>query len=298
MTTKLPPRSFDDVWKEITDRASLYQTQQLPVYTLKKGFKNTITKVTSTEVHRRSERAQNPENPSKVDRNSLKTIWEILVQRGAVCHSDVKSSAQLYFNWALLNAMLRGLRFTPKPFGFEIADWNVLMSPYELRRRQEKEEVERVEAKKQYEAGRGGGESIEHKAIKEAVFKDPEKHLAEPMTPIRLEKAFLTGDVLDVLLQDTLGRYVCVEVEVDIGNTDDIGFHQAGKYRVLTAMEYGVKPKDVRAIVVARSIAAALAEKYGKYDIETRTVNSKDIEERKESDLHNSIDKHEKQIKY
>jgi RecB family endonuclease NucS len=87
------------------------------------------------------------------------------------------------------------------------------------------------------------------------------------------EVRFITGDRVDLLMKDEAGRYVVIEVEPQIGPADNIGFHQAGKYRILVAMEKRLRPGQVRAIVAAASIDGPLADDYARlYGIEPRVI--------------------------
>ena len=97
---------------------------------------------------------------------------------------------------------------------------------------------------------------------------------AEDLTEkLGAEVRFITGDRVDLLMKDAAGRYVVIEVEPRIGPADNIGFHQAGKYRILVAMEKRLRPGQVRAMVAAASIDGPLAEEYTRlYGIESRVI--------------------------
>jgi predicted RNA-binding protein with PUA-like domain len=127
----------------------------------------------------------------------------------------------------------------------------------------------------------GGGEGPLHAALKDLIKRDPAGTVGEPLTfeaedlveALGAEVRFITGDRVDLLMRDANGAYVVIEVEPVIGPADHIGFHQAGKYRVLVAMDRGLPVEKVRAMVAATTIDPALRDHYaGTYDIEWREV--------------------------
>lgn len=133
-------------------------------------------------------------------------------------------------------------------------------------------------------AGRGrGGEGPLHAALKDLIKRDPAGTVGEPLTfeaedlveALGAEVRFITGDRVDLLMRDANGAYVVIEVEPVIGPADHIGFHQAGKYRVLVAMDRGLPDEKVRAMVAATAIDSTLREHYAAtYGIEWREVSS------------------------
>lgn len=129
----------------------------------------------------------------------------------------------------------------------------------------------------------GGGEGQLHAALKDLIRSDPTGTIGEPMTfeaadlveALGAEVRFVTGDRVDLLMRDANGNYVVIEVEPVIGPTDHIGFHQAGKYRVLVAMDRAVPTDGVRAMVAATAIDPTLREHYAStYGIEWREGQS------------------------
>ena len=115
---------------------------------------------------------------------------------------------------------------------------------------------------------RGGtGEGPEHLALKERVAKDPAKVLGEPgLRHIETEYEFITNDRADLILGDRDGRYVGVEVEVDVAAGDICGVLQAVKYKHMYAVVCNRPYEEVRAFLVAHSIAPSvrsLCETYG-----------------------------------
>ncbi len=132
----------------------------------------------------------------------------------------------------------------------------------------------------------GGGEGPIHKALKAYVKESPLEAIGEHLTYLAEdltdpahqvlgdEIGFVTGDRVDLLMRDGEGRLVVIEVEPDIGPSGHIGFHQAAKYWVLVAVANGLELDQVRRLVVARTIDAALGDHYReKYGIEPFEVS-------------------------
>ena len=101
---------------------------------------------------------------------------------------------------------------------------------------------------------KGGGESKEHKRLKEFVAKNPDSiGLPVFIKAGRIEYALSSGDSIDVFFID--GKTdVAVEVKSKISNESDIsrGIFQCVKYKaVLEAMQAATgKPQNARAILV------------------------------------------------
>lgn len=110
------------------------------------------------------------------------------------------------------------------------------------------EYVKKVLKKRKY--GKGG-ESKEHKQLKEYIAKHPEK-IGLPKLGIKsiVEHQFISGDLVDILFYQTNGKNTVVEIELD--NVLP-GIHQAIKYRVLRCSQLGLSLTDnnVNATVVA-----------------------------------------------
>lgn len=104
-------------------------------------------------------------------------------------------------------------------------------------------------------SGDGGGEGPEHEGLKNRVWNNPSRVIREPgLTAIAKEYKFVTADRADVILADALGRYVTVEIKVDISAGDITGVLQAVKYKHMYAIACNRQFEEVRAILVAYSI--------------------------------------------
>lgn len=100
------------------------------------------------------------------------------------------------------------------------------------------------------ETGFGGGESQDHKKLKEWVFTNPVALGLSKNFKAEKEHGLLSGDRIDVLFTNG-EKFVAVEVKSWRSSVDDFkrGIYQCVKYRhVLEAQEFPVKA-DVRAIL-------------------------------------------------
>ncbi len=101
----------------------------------------------------------------------------------------------------------------------------------------------------------GGGEGPEHKALKLRIANNPADVLGEPGLKLwKVEWPLPTGDQIDLVLKDALGRFVAVEVEVHCGESELAGPLQCMKYRALLSYFFNRPLSEVRCILVAHSI--------------------------------------------
>lgn len=114
-----------------------------------------------------------------------------------------------------------------------------------------------------------GGESKEHKNLKEFIAKNPKivglnKSAVNPFQ----EHRFLSGDRVDILFEAKKGGLNKV-VEIELDNVEP-GIHQAIKYRTLRCSQLGLKltDKNISAAVVAWKFSDVEVELCKKYGIE------------------------------
>ena len=125
-------------------------------------------------------------------------------------------------------------------------------------------------------AGTGAGEGPEHKALKEAIFRNPSAVLAEPgLVGISMEHEFPTGDRIDVVLEDADGRYVTVEVEISVPDDDRTGILQAIKYKHMYAFQCNRMYAEIRAVVAAKGISDRARRKAADYSVECIVTRGK-----------------------
>jgi len=90
----------------------------------------------------------------------------------------------------------------------------------------------------------GGGEGPEHKALKLRIAKNPAGLLGEPGLKLwKVEWSLPTGDQIDLVLKDALGRFVAVEVEVRCGESELAGPLQCMKYQLIAELFFQSPPR-------------------------------------------------------
>ena len=121
----------------------------------------------------------------------------------------------------------------------------------------------------------GAGEGTEHKALKRRIAADPAGLLGEPgLTLWEIEWPLATGDKIDLVSKDALGRFVAVEIEVQCGQSEMAGPLQCMKYRALLSYYFDRPLIQVRCILVAHSIHSHVCARCSAHLIETRTVSA------------------------
>ncbi|MCU0471475.1 MAG: hypothetical protein MUF58_23115 [Arcicella sp.] len=126
------------------------------------------------------------------------------------------------------------------------------------------ESVKKILLKRKY--GKGG-ESKEHKQLKEYIAKNPDKiGLNKNEVNALVEHKYISGDLVDILFAPTKGVGNTV-VEIELDNVEP-GIHQAIKYRALRCSQLGLTltDKNVKATVVAWQFKQSeknLCDKYG-----------------------------------
>ena len=110
-----------------------------------------------------------------------------------------------------------------------------------------------------HSGGGGGGEGRRHRNLKKYLADNPSR-LGEGLALVKVEYRFVSGDEADILLKDSLGSPVTVEVEAHISSGDYVGVWQAVKYKHLAAVEYGLPCEQVRSILVAQKSLTMLKQ--------------------------------------
>ena len=121
----------------------------------------------------------------------------------------------------------------------------------------------------------GGGEGPEHLELKRLVMNEPSTVLGEEgLTGIEMEYEYASGDKADVILQDKYGRFIAVEIEVNVTSGQIVGLLQAIKYKYMYAVQNTRYFDEIRAFLVARSISDDIKKLCKKYDVECFEVAS------------------------
>ena len=85
---------------------------------------------------------------------------------------------------------------------------------------------------------------------------------------IGTEYSFQTGDRADVVLKDTIGRVIGVEIEVSQPDGARDGILQAIKYRFMLALMFRLRFSECRSLLVAYSIADSVKHLCDEYEVE------------------------------
>ena len=103
-------------------------------------------------------------------------------------------------------------------------------------------------------SGGGGGEGEEHRTLKEYLADNPSE-LGEGLRLVCTEYEFESGDRVDILLQDSAGNPVTVEVKPYILSGSYGEVWQAVRYKHIAAVQYKLSScKQVRSILAAPEI--------------------------------------------
>jgi hypothetical protein len=128
----------------------------------------------------------------------------------------------------------------------------------------------------------GEVESKEHLRLKKFVAANPAKALGEPGLKTIAEEwdKFGTGDRADIVLQDSNGRIIGLEIEVSVGSDQLEGLLQSIKYRYMLAPLFERPNYETRAFLVAHFIADEIKDVCDRYDVEYFVVDRKNVEPR------------------
>ncbi len=119
-----------------------------------------------------------------------------------------------------------------------------------------------------------GKEGELHKRIKEAVSADPSGLLREKgLRTIGMEYPFPTGDRADILLEDSTGRVIGVEVEPTVDDHELPGILQAIKYRYMGALMRNKRFADSRSFLVSTSFTPLARKICEAYEVECFVVD-------------------------
>lgn len=123
-----------------------------------------------------------------------------------------------------------------------------------------------------YRPGGGGGEGPAHLELKTYLANNPSL-FGKGLELVDIEYTFQSNDRVDILLKDTAGIPVTIEVETDQPAS---GIWQAVKYKHLAAVEYGIPCEKVRSILAAPGIPDAVKQECERLGIEAVEVSWKD----------------------
>ncbi len=118
-----------------------------------------------------------------------------------------------------------------------------------------------------HSGGGGGGENRAHRKLKDKLWEQPDlieagmqQHLYEPV--------LASGFRPDLILKDSRGRYVAVEVESEFPGESDYGALQAVVYKHVVAAEFQQQCEQVRGVLVAPQIPNSIKQKCRRLGVE------------------------------
>ncbi len=119
-------RPFDNVWREITDKARNLQSSGQPLHTLDRNVPNEIVAVAADAIERRSRDARDPAaSSSRVPASDVEKLWNQLIASG-----EASGAGPLRLAYALLARLVDGVGFRSDPFRLVVEDEDVLMTPW------------------------------------------------------------------------------------------------------------------------------------------------------------------------
>lgn len=263
----------DEVWTRVRDFAERRADDRRPVPTLSEGVVNWITAVHGVRIERESEKGRTNKTP--IMRGEILRVWRDLAENG-----QTRKARPNYFTLALLQAalsdiindagdgsiVLRGRAPAPsvddRPFSYAEAA--------SLGRRTRAHEVR---------DGFELRESDVHWNIKHYIHSFPDQALADleggPWTSSALELALRvpTNDRVDVIVKDSGGHRVLIEVKPNVRERSIDLYAQAAKYRAIWQVLHDMQSRQVRCVLAAPKIPVRIARHmYARHQIESVAV--------------------------
>jgi len=119
-------------------------------------------------------------------------------------------------------------------------------------------------------------EGEEHKSIKEYTIKNREIIFGKGAEFFQEEYYFASADKANLVFSKPNGRFIAVEVEVDVGDEDIVGLLQAIKYKYMFPVQENISQSQVDGILIANKISDKMKETCSKYKIFYYEVSSKE----------------------
>lgn len=128
-------------------------------------------------------------------------------------------------------------------------------------------EVRRKRIEKAFKRYVSREESEEHKRLKRHLVENAEEIFGEGVELFQEEYLFPTNDRADLIFRHSRGRYIAVEVEVNVDSGEIAGLLQAVKYRYMFAVEQKLSFGQVDAVLAAKNIHSAIKDLCNKYEV-------------------------------
>jgi len=263
----------EQVWDRVREFAQQRARDGHPVPTLQEGVVNRIERVHGVRIERAS--AKGRTNKTPILRGEVLRVW-----RDLVAHGHTRKPRPNYFTLALLQAALTDIiddlgdgsialrgraplaDGTPRPFSYAEAA--------SLGHR-----ARAGDARRDFELR----ESDAHWNIKHYIHSHPNDALASldggPWTSSALELALRvpTSDRIDVIVKDSGGHRVLIEVKPRVDERDIGLYAQAAKYRAIWQVLHDMDGDQVRCVLAAPKIPAEIARHmYRRHRIESVAV--------------------------
>jgi hypothetical protein len=256
--------SEDQVWGRVREFAERRADDGHPVPTLREGVVNTITAVHGARIERASEKGRTNKTP--ILRGEVLRVWRDLVE-----HGKTRRARPNYFTLALLQAALADFIDDRGDGSIALRGRSVTSEPSRPFSYSEAVSLGRRASLSARDRGAFElRESDAHWNIKHFIFTHPNQALAQlsggPWTPSALELALRvpTSDRIDVIVKDSAGHRVLIEVKPKVGEKDIGLYAQAAKYRAIWRVLHDMELDDVRCVLAAPKIPVKIARHMAK----------------------------------
>lgn len=248
----------DQIWALVHEFAHDRQSTGRPIWTLNKRVRNTITAVHPKRIERESEDGRSNKTP--IRRGEVLKVWNALVE-----HGQVRKGLPNYFTLALLQAAL------PKYID-NVGDGSIALHDH----------LSTIGATREFSyseaatLGRGSRardsrnefvlrESDTHWNIKHFIHSRPDEALAKldggpwESSALEIPLPIPTSDRIDVIVRDSSGYHVLIEVKPSVKNSSVGLYAQTAKYRAIWQVLHSLDIDEVRCALAAPQIPPALA---------------------------------------
>ena len=119
-------------------------------------------------------------------------------------------------------------------------------------------------------------EGDEHKSIKAHAIKNREKIFGKGAEFFKEEYYFASSDRANLIFSMPEGKFIAVEVEVDVGDNDIVGLLQAIKYKYMFPVQENIHFNQVEGMLIANVISKKIKEICQKYNIFYYEISTKE----------------------
>jgi len=265
--------SEDEIWAKVREFAERRKADKNTVPTLKEGVVNTITDVQGVRIERSS--ANGRTNKTPILRGEILRVWRDLAE-----HGETRKPRPNYFTLALLQAAWAELIDDRGDGSIALRGWaptgaTTTETPFSYAEAASEGRKQRPYVARDFQLR----ESDAHWNIKHFIFTHPDDALATldggPWTPsaLELQLRLPTSDRIDVIVRDSAGHRVLIEVKPRVGDKDIGLYAQASKYRAIWRVLHDLNVDQVRCVLAAPMIPTKIARHmYRRHQIESVAV--------------------------